>query len=256
MLDEQQPVEEVEVEEVTQPEIIEETETEETETEETPAPSAELDEEKQREIARNNYKNAKERVSRRQREEELRRENEYLRKMALGNQQAQPTKPQSVRSGPRLEDFADEDDWIDAKLAHRDAQIRQKVQAEEYKKGYNQKLSEYAESNPDVFEYESYVAEIVSPTVADFIVNSEMTGQLIEAIALDPKKAKALNNSKTQYELGKNIIKLEESLSKKPKFSNAPPPVNQPKSDPVISGKDPSSMSKKDYAEWRNSQRK
>lgn len=263
----QTPVEEVPIEEIAQPEQELEIETTEIENEETPEPSAEIDEEAvQKEEARKHFQ---ERQSRREREEAKERENEYLRQQlqALQSQQpvAQNRQPQAPPQDPNRPNF---DEYLEngytAQQFYDDSRAYEKRQEakdnaeNEVIQSYSSQMAEFAKNVPDVYNYAKEADRLVAPAVQDAILRSTKAPEIIEKIALDPKFANELNNSRDVFDLGRKIAKFELDQPKvKASVSSAPRPPSTPKSGAVISDQsDLSTLSSAEYAKVRQEQRK
>lgn len=190
--------------------------------------------------------------------ERLRQENEYLRGLVEKPQAQQPQRQAPSNNMPQLEDFNTEGEWLNAVL---DARERQRVVQENVNtktQTYNQKLSEYAKVNKEIYAYEDEAVRVIggNPTIAQAIMDSEKAAQIVEAIALDPSKADSLKGSRDHYSLAKSILALESNVGDKPTFSDAPPPVKVSKGEPVVSSKpNLSKMSKAEYIAFRTKQR-
>jgi len=263
MTEEVQPVEEVEIEGVAQPEQTLEVETAETETdEETQEPSTEIDEEtKQKEEARQHFQ---ERQTRREREEQLQRENEYLRQQLMGGgqnsqlpqQSQQPTQQYQASNEPDLDVYL-ENGYTAQQFfkAHREWEKKEDARASaehEVVSTYAQQMKSYAESVPDVYAYAKEADRLVAPAVQDAILRSAKAPEIIEKIALDPKYATELNNSRDVFDLARKIAQFENSQPKvKASISSAPRPPSTPKSEPVITAQtDISKLSHAEYAKY------
>ena len=263
MTEEVQPVEEVAVEEVAQPEQTLEAETIDTETnEETPEPSAEIDEETtQKEEARKHFQ---ERQSRREREEQLQRENEYLRQQLApqAKQSQQPVQQNVDPNEPDLDVFLENGHTAQQFFkAHRawEREAEQRASAEnEIVSSYSQQMEAYEKNVPDVKAYAREAERILIPAVQDAILRSSKAPEIIEKIALDPKYANELNNSRDVFDLSRKIAQFEMSQPKvKAPVSSAPRGPSTPKSEPVISAHDDlSNKTSAEYAAIRNAQRK
>lgn len=219
------------------------------------AKAEETKEPQTREEAKNGF------FERQKREKErLQQENEYLRKLAY--QQSQPQQVQQPQQAQQkqelgLEDFQSEDEWFEYKLNQRERARSQQNEINNLTSSYQQKLNNYSKDNKEIYEYENYVSSLVSPEVARAIMQSEKAPQIVEALALDPEKARELNYSQNHYDLARKMVNLETSMEEKPRFSNAPPPPSMPKSDPVQSGSiNMANLSKDEYRKLRNEQRK
>jgi len=198
---------------------------------------------------------------RREESERLKQENEYLRKLVQPTQQAQPVQQQAqqpVNNMPQLEDFNTEGEWLNAVLDAREQQRVVQQEAQTKSQTYAQKLKEYEKVNKEIYSYEDEAVRVIggNSVIAQAIMDSDKAPQIVEAIALDPSKAEALNNSRDHYSLAKNILALENSVGDKPTFSDAPPPKGIPKGEPVVSSKvNTANMSKAEYFEYRRKQR-
>ena len=197
--------------------------------------------------------------------ERLRRENEYLRQQALQSQQA-PHAPQQQYVDPNepdldtyLENGRTAQNWSrDHHKYLRDqehvAQSRNNVA-----QTYNERLKEASKESKDIYAYEDAVTRIIGDRayIATEIVESESAPAIIEAIALKPELADGLLNARDQRSLTREMIKLENSIKKKPSFSGAPTPKSQSKGEPPQSSSvDLSSVSFSEYRRLRNQQRK
>jgi len=258
-MSEEQTVEQV----VETQEVIETPQVEEQQGEETAEVQPEIAaEEARKEEARKAFA---ERESRRQKELRLERENEYLKKIVTQQVAPQNAVPQQVRrqdpNEPKLDNYFAEgrtaEDWSRDHRLYIENEIERSRSIGNTKKQIDDKLNEYAKTNKDIFAYENALSSMVTPAVASAIINCEQLGGVIEALALDEDKVCALNAITDPYKLSREIIKIEESLRKKPVFSGAPrsPEVSKGKA-PQSGGVDISNMSKAEYKKLRNSQRR
>jgi len=246
--------EEIETEEINAPTEVEETV--EVDSQEPPEGEAEYAEAKQKEEARANFRARQQKQ--REEAERLRQENEYLRQQVAPQRVEQPRQPASNSNMPQLEDFNTEGEWLNAVLDAREKQRVAQEQIQAKTQTYQQKLSEYAKVNKDIYAYEDEVVRVIggNPAIAQAIMDSDKAAQIVEAIALDPSKADSLKGSRGHYSLAKNILALESSVGDKPSFSDAPPPAKAPKGEPVVSAKpNLSKMTKAEYIAFRQKQR-
>lgn len=190
---------------------------------------------------------------------QLQRENEYLRQLVNPPKAEQPQqRRQAPNDGILLENFESEDAWIEAKLDARDERRVAQNNVRAKSQSYQQKINEFAKVNKDIYAYEDEAVKVIggSQVVAQAIMESEKAALIVEAIALDPKKATAINNARDHYSLAKSILALESAVGEKPTFSDAPPPVKISKGEPVVSTKvNLANLSKAKYAAHRNKQR-
>lgn len=255
MTTENQPVEEVEPVETQEVEAVE------TEAPENP-PEGEVTEqsESEKQKARDKFWERQNKYKEEAAEaEKLRRENEYLRKMA--EQQQAPARPvqQPVTGEPLLENFDSESEWLNAVLDHRETKKAQAEKLNNMTKSYGQKLEEYKKVSKDIYAYENEVVRLIGnrPDIAQAIIRSDKAAQIVEAIALDTSKIESLHRSRDPYELASSLISLEQSLNVKPSYSDAPPPKSNPKGEAPQSGhQDVSKMTPAEYRQFRNQQRR
>lgn len=260
---------EMEQDQIVEQEVIETQE--QPEVEQTEEQSSEQVTEEQQQAAEEARKKAEgikrfeERESRRLKEARLERENEYLKKMVSQQVTPQSTVPQQPRrqdpNEPKLDNYFAEgrtaEDWSRDHRLYIEQEIERSRSIGNTKKQIDDKLNEYAKTNKDIFTYENALSSMVTPAVAAAIINCEQLGGVIETLALDEDKVYALNAITDPYKLSREIIKIEESLRKKPVFSGAPrsPEVSKGKA-PQSGGVDISAMTSAEYRKFRNSQRK
>lgn len=222
-------------------------------------------EEARKEAARKGFE---ERKAKRAREEQLKAENEYLKsivsRVATQPQQQQQAQPQQVYNDPnepKLEIYfangRSAEEWSRDHRVYLESEMQKQQHVMTAQKTIASKIEEYSKVNKDIFEYERELAAMVTPAVAAAIVASDKIGELIEKLVLDDESIARLNAIQDPYRLSREIIKIEETLTKKRNISGAPNPPSTTKSKaPQGSGSDISTMSKAEYRAFRNNQRK
>ena len=172
---------------------------------------------------------------------------------------------------PLKEDFADEDDFIEAltdwkidqklgKTEKKEKKEEKKVDQESSKETYYG-LDDAMESGRDKYDdFDKLVLDenlIISPEVTQIVLDTDTPEDVIYYLASNPKKSKSISNLdpvRAAREKGKMEGKVEKELSKpKPskKQSKAPSPIIPVRTEGVTE-KDPNKMSPKEYKAWRN----
>jgi hypothetical protein len=239
-------------------------ETQEQEVAETPTEEVEAEEAvKSEEEVKNSREGFWERQNRRKEEnQKLKEENEYLRKLAMNQQptHTQPSTPQVDPYEPTLDSYLEQgktaDEWAVDKFAYLESKKQKKQEVSTVQSNYAKNIQEYSKKEPQIFNKAKDVETVTIPAVQEAILMSNNPAEIIDAIHRNPDIADDLNNSRNVFELAGKLanIKIEE---KKPTFSGAPKPISQPKGDPIQSGHaDLSKLSKAEYIKVRNEQRK
>ena len=195
--------------------------------------------------------------------ERLKRENEYLRQKALQNQNQEQQAykdPNEPDLDVYLENGRTAQDWSRDHKRYLDNQDSVAQQQKSLNDSYSDKMKKYSEQSKDIFEYEKAVVRTLNgrSDLAQAIMKSDKAPQLVEAIALKPELADDLLYARDHYELARSMINLENSVEKKPSFSDAPKPKSERKSEPAQSGSVDLSkldISFSEYKRQRNRQR-
>ena len=192
----------------------------------------------------------------------LRRENEYLRQQALQFQERE-TQEYKDPNEPDLDVYFENgrtaQEWSRDHRAYLSQQESFANMQNSLNKRHVEKINEYAKENKDIYAYENAVVNTLNGRgdIAKAIMESEKSPQIVEAIALKPELADELLYARDPYSLARAMIKLEDSVSKKPVLSGAPAPKSQSKGEsPQKSYVDISKMTKSEYRKFRNSQRR
>lgn len=196
---------------------------------------------------------------------EAEREAEYWRVRAQGT--SQPQQP-SVPQKPVRENFADEEQYIEAladykvneKLAERDAQNQQKAANQTKAESWNAKL---AAARAEITDFDTVMANGDTPVaghVAELIMEHDHGAKLAYHLAARPEIVEKLNQmtpAKAAFEIGK-ITATFDTPSSKPAsakvVSNAPPPAARNVGAGKTNVPDPSDMSMEEYKEYRKKQ--
>lgn len=151
---------------------------------------------------------------------------------AVTRQQPQPQQAgeKAEPKAPRREDYKSEDDWLDARLNHRESVRGQQARAAETQRREMElgvkaeALYEKAESEPG-FDREEFDALPMTATMAMAVMDSDVATKLMAHLSSNPTEAARISklpDARQAAELGK----LEARLSASPKTSKAPEPVN------------------------------
>lgn len=251
MEEENTPVEETEVIEETQE--LEATETE-TQDELTPEQSETEEVDSQKEQNQLNYERRKRIQAEKERQLAI-QENERLRQQAPVSPN-QYTQQQHVGdpNEPNLDRYLEEgktaEQWSRDHHGYLNQQAKVQEQSKKVAQTYEQQLAEYAQKNPAIYDYENDVSRLVTPEVAQAIVRSPKSAELVEKIALDVSLARQLNGLDI-HGISRKLIELE-GVTKKPSISSAPDTIKTPKKKTVSSGVDKNSMTPREYREYMN----
>lgn len=175
----------------------------------------------------------------------------------LQRQQAPQEQPrQQTPQAPKREHYASEDDWLDARLEHRErvreAQTRQQQE--------QQQLQAMSTKARDLVGKAQQIESFDQEAFEDLPLTDAMTGALLDldggpkvlayltANPAEVERIAKLSVYRQTVELGR----LEDKLSGT-STSKAPPPIN-PIGGRGASSSDPNKMTFAEYEKWRNSQ--
>lgn len=171
----------------------------------------------------------------------------------------QPQAYQAADTAPRRDAYASDEDWLDARDAHRDAKrdaeqatARQWESQAEMVKTTN-KI--YADAEKIVgFDREAFDDLPLTPAIVGAIVESDIAPKLMAHMAANPddvERIAALSPARQAVEIGKLEVKLATAEAK---TSKAPAPIAPIGASRGGVSKDPAEMTDKEFAAWRKSQ--
>lgn len=185
----------------------------------------------------------------------------YADRLEAMNRQPAPASQPAPDGKPKMEQFSNVEDYVEAvsdwKFNQRD-QINQKQQ-QEYNYQQNlaktEKLYAQAEKIPG-FDRDTFDALPLTPVIAQTIVDSDVPAKLMAHLVNNPEEIDriiSLPPARQAVEIGKLEAKLSTIAPVKP--SKAPEPI-EPIGSKGSSSKSPDDMSPAEFAKWRQSFKK
>lgn len=165
---------------------------------------------------------------------------------------------QQTSDRPARDQFASDDDWVEAvtdwKLEKRDREAQQHQQAKQQQSVASKTESIYAEAQKiPGFDREAFDELPLTPAIASALIDSEVSAKLMAHLAANPEETEriaGLSPARQAAEIGK----LETKLASAPKVSNAPPPIKPIGTKGSATNSDPSRMTMEEYAAKRKAE--
>lgn len=200
---------------------------------------------------------------------ESRREAEYWRSKALAETAAKPAeKAEPADKRPIVDDFEDYDSYVEALSDYKANQavakaLEAREQASKQKAAastWEQKVEEAGKKNPDIariLRSDEFDRTVISQPMADAITDSDIGPEIAAHLAKDQAESRRIA-SLSPVAAMREILKLEAKLATEPAsaqetkaLSKAGAPIA-----PITGGKgagekDPSTMTDKEFADWR-----
>lgn len=197
------------------------------------------------------------------------RETAELRQIALQRERQQEPQRQAPQGEPKLEDFDNFDAYIAAKAEfiadkkinqtltereQRQAEERAQAAQQQTVEKWNKQVRTAASSIPDFEEVIANSDVPMSKTMANEIMRSDVGPSMAYYLATHPDKAEEIA-SMERADAIRALTRIEDKLLAQPvaRKSNVSPPV-EPVGVKAKADKDPSSMTDKEFAEWRKRQ--
>ena len=175
-----------------------------------------------------------------------------------GQKQAQAGEPQA----PVRENFANEDDFIQARIDYGISKARAREMQIAAENAFQQREIDVRKEKPDYDEVISEAANVrISPLIANAIMTSELGPDLRYYLAQNPDKAQRLNFLApivAVRELGKIEAEIIGSKGARPAVrpSNAPAPIRPVSGNGVVVETDLEKLPQEEYNKRRNEERK
>jgi hypothetical protein len=171
-------------------------------------------------------------------------------------QQPQQTQ-QQADSAPKREQFATDEQWLDARDEWRDAkrslETSQRQRQEQSRSLSSRTESIYAEAAKEPgFDREAFDELPLTQPIAAALIESDAPAKLMAHLSAHPEEVEriaALSPARQAAEIGK----LEAKIASAPKVSKAPPPIT-PIGGTRGGDKDPAQMTDAEFAKWRKAQ--
>jgi hypothetical protein len=169
----------------------------------------------------------------------------------------QSQQPQQSDSAPKREQFATDEQWLDARDewrdAKRDKEVSQRQQQEHTNSLKTRTESIYAEAAKEPgFDREAFDELPLTPPIVAALIESDASAKLMAHMSANPEEVEriaALSPARQAAEIGK----LEARIASAPKVSKAPPPIT-PIGGTRGGDKDPAQMTDAEFAKWRKAQ--
>ena len=230
------------------------------ETAETPETTAPETKEPDADPAEKAQKGVQKRISRLVRErEQAKARADYLERLL---QERQPqTQPERKEPKPLTRDqFASDDEYVDARAEAKALALLEKIQAENQMREQASKLQTIEQKREKIFsdaealgdfDREDFANVRVTPVMAEAILDSDIGAKLVHHFNRNPEEAARIANLSPARQAAE-IGKIEDKLSAvKPQKSGAPSPIQPIAGQKARAEKNPAEMSYKEYVAWR-----
>ena len=232
------------------------------ETAETPETTAPETKEHDADPAEKAQKGVQKRISRLVRErEQAKARADYLERLL---QERQPqTQPERKEPKPLTRDqFASDDEYVDARAEAKALALLEKIQAENQMREQASKLQTIEQKREKIFsdaealgdgdfDRDSFANVRITPVMAEAILDSDVAAKLVYHFHWNPEEAARIANLSPARQAAE-IGKIEDKLSAaKPQKSGAPSPIQPIAGQKARAEKNPAEMSYKEYVAWR-----
>lgn len=170
----------------------------------------------------------------------------------------QPTPQQKADEAPKRENFANDEQWLDARDEWRDARREKELaQQRDEQRARSMAIKTeaiYSEAEKiKGFDRSAFDELPLTPAIAAAIIDSDASAKLMAHLAANPEDVEriaGLSPARQAAEIGK----IESRLSAPPKASNAPPPIKPIGTNGSATNSDLSKMSMEEYAAKREAE--